>query len=261
MISKKLLPHKLKVLVNEYNWSKVTKGKSGAKVFHLTCKGKPSLYLKQATIDPFLDLEKEANVLDWLKDKLPVPQKQLYVTHGKKEYLLINEISGSNVFDMINKHNAEELIYLLAKGLKTIHEIAIADCPFLHTIDIKIKVVKDRIANNLVDESDFDAQRQGATVLELFGELIKNKPVSEELVFAHGDYCLPNIIIKDGSISGFIDLSRAGISDKYRDLALAARSIVGDFGMQWLEPFFAFYGISKINFEKIDYYQLLDEFF
>ena len=35
----------------------------------------------------------------------------------------------------------------------------------------------------------------------------------------HGDFCLPNILVNDGKISGFIDLGDSGIGDPWRDYA------------------------------------------
>jgi aminoglycoside phosphotransferase len=87
-------------------------------------------------------------------------------------------------------------------------------------------LLKERLRKKLVDESDFDQSRRGRTVSELFDELVSTLPKEQEVVFTHGDYCLPNIIVTaEWNISGFIDLSRAGLGDRYRDLALACRSI------------------------------------
>ena len=41
----------------------------------------------------------------------------------------------------------------------------------------------------------------------------------------HGDYCLPNIILKEHTVSGYIDVALAGVGDRYQDLALAVRSL------------------------------------
>ena len=59
---------------------------------------------------------------------------------------------------------------------------------------------------------------------------MNNQP-KEELVFTHGDYCLPNSFIKDNKTVGFIDLGNAGIADKWQDLALCIRSLEHNFCM------------------------------
>ncbi|MEW6738205.1 MAG: aminoglycoside 3'-phosphotransferase [Acidobacteriota bacterium] len=204
----KQLPNEIITLIEDFHLNRVTIGQSGAEVFHLTSANKPSLYLKISTISPFLDLEIESRVLDWLKNRLPIPQQQLYITDKNREYLLITEIPGINIADAVSKYDTELLVRLLAKGLKTIHSAPITHCPFFHTIDIEIEIVKNRIAHNLVDESSFDDERQGRKPIDLFDELMKNRPVSQELVFTHGDYCLPNrhyLKLKmDDNLNGFL---------------------------------------------------------
>ena len=44
-------------------------------------------------------------------------------------------------------------------------------------------------------------------------------PDSEGDCFIHGDFCLPNILVKDGQISGFIDTEAGGIGDPWMDYA------------------------------------------
>ncbi|HWI60694.1 MAG TPA: phosphotransferase [Symbiobacteriaceae bacterium] len=46
-----------------------------------------------------------------------------------------------------------------------------------------------------------------------------------DIVFAHGDYCLPNVMVDAGRVSAIIDWPHAGYWDRRVDLAAAAWSI------------------------------------
>ena len=102
----------------------------------------------------------------------------------------------------------------------------------------------------------------------LLNWLVDNKP-KKELVLSHGDFCLPNIFINNDKISGFIDLGRIGIGDKWNDIALCYRSIkwnakgrYGGNGYPKLNPDMLFDALEiETNYEKIEYYTLLDELF
>jgi kanamycin kinase len=80
-------------------------------------------------------------------------------------------------------------------------------------------------------------------------------------VLIHGDYCFPNVVVKDWSLSGFIDLGRCGVADRYHDLAQVARSVRRNLGERWVAPFLAAYGMDEPDGAKLRYYQLLDELF
>lgn len=142
-----------------------------------------------------------------------------------------------------------------------IHSVDIKNCPFDQRLSIKLKEAEYRMVNGLVDEYDFDDIQQKKKAVDLFQKLLTTKPANEDLVFTHGDYCLPNIIINNGDISGFIDWGRGGIADRYQDLALAARSLAYNFDAKWIPLLFKEYGIDNIDYSKIEYYKLLDEFF
>lgn len=58
---------------------------------------------------------------------------------------------------------------------------------------------------------------------------IKN-PDSEGECFIHGDFCLPNILAKEGKISGFIDTEAAGIGDPWMDYAWCIWSLEHNLG-------------------------------
>ena len=103
---------------------------------------------------------------------------------------------------------------------------------------------------------------------ELLEWLYDNRP-KEDFVLSHGDFCLPNIFINDDKFSGFVDIGRMGVADRYQDIALCYRSLKhnfsGKFGGKIYDGydenmFFDALGIEP-DFEKIRYYILLDELF
>ncbi|MCI9072524.1 MAG: phosphotransferase [Lachnospiraceae bacterium] len=65
--------------------------------------------------------------------------------------------------------------------------------------------------------------------VETGGCPMKN-PDSEGDCFIHGDFCLPNILVKDGKVSGFIDTEAAGIGDPWMDYAWCIWSLEYNLG-------------------------------
>ncbi len=76
----------------------------------------------------------------------------------------------------------------------------------------------------------------------------------------HGDYCLPNIVLQDWRLIGFVDWGRAGVADRYQDIALTVRSVGSNFGSEWVDVLFEACGVEP-DYAKVRFYMLLDEFF
>ena len=75
-------------------------------------------------------------------------------------------------------------------------------------------------ASALIDSGVLDGQiPDGKTRNVLWDELnsIRTDLPPEDLVFTHGDYCLPNLMIHNGRLSGYMDLGYAGVGDRYLD--------------------------------------------
>lgn len=253
------VPLKLATMINGYEWKQITIGMSDASTYLLA--GEENIYLKIQPLSKESPLYDEKIKLEWLQGRLDVPEVLYYGRGEYKEFLLMTEIKGINASDETHKKNVEHLMKLLAQGLREIHSVSIDNCPFQQTLYVKILEAGLRVEQQLVDEDDFDDIRAGQKAEELYQELLKKRPVEEDLVFTHGDYCLPNIIINGNSIGGFIDMGRAGIADRYQDIALAVRSITYNFGETFVPIFLEEYGLSEPDYSKIYYYQLLDEFF
>lgn len=254
------VPKKLERIITGYTWQQVTIGHSEASTFLLK-KENHSLYLKTQAINAIEPLQIEQEKMEWLQGKLAVPEVLYYGEDDKKEYLLMTEIKGIDASDSSHNTNLPHVIKLLAKGLREIHSISVEHCPFQRTLAVTIQEARERVNKDLVNLEDLDEERKGNNAEELFQELLEKRPKEEDLVFTHGDYCLPNIILHHNEVSGFIDLGRAGVADRYQDIALAVRSIAYNFGDQLISLFLKEYGIEEVDEEKIDFYQLLDEFF
>ncbi|CAF4190453.1 unnamed protein product, partial [Adineta steineri] len=152
------------------------------------------------------------------------------------------------------KNNPEILVTLLGNELRKLHDkIDINNCPFDMRLIHKFQEASYQLKTRKITEINSSDN-------DLLDQLISIAP-KEDLVFTHGDYCLPNIIIDDQqcSVNAFVDLGRAGIADRYYDLALGLRSIQFNLGQGYDQIFLNAYGLfSNIDENKIDFYQKLD---
>ena len=254
------LPPALRQMVSDYRWRQNHIGMTSAKVFHLTAQNKNSLYLKINPQNSGCSLLQEKLRLDWLENRLPVPEALLFAEDENNEYLLLSEIPGLAAIEDSLKNDVPQIIGELVNGLKMIHELPKENCPFSTRLEYKIEAARERMSKGLVEQEDFDDERQGRDGADIFREVLATKPPDEDLVFTHGDYCVPNVIIENGKLSGFVDLAEAGVADRYQDLALLTRSVCRNFGKEFEESVFELYGVEP-DWRKINFFRLLDEFF
>jgi aminoglycoside 3'-phosphotransferase-2 len=182
------------------------------------------------------------------------------VAEEDREFLLTEALIGLDGTEA-GRENPEAVVVGLAQELQVWHAQPVAGCPFDQGLAVQIPLARTRAQGGLVNEHDFDEERRARSALELLEQLERDRPETEDQVLTHGDPCLPNVIFDGPACVGFIDCGRAGVADRYQDLALAARSISRNLGGKWVQPFFEHYGLLKVNAGKLAFYRLLDEFF
>ena len=256
------LPPTLVSRLNNYDWQPDKLGESGAHTFRLIGGNEP-LFLKIADPSLAASLQAEAVRMEWLNGRLPVPQLLHFERTDEGAYLLMTTIPGVNTTHFNHRSDGEKeiAIRLLAEGLQQLHNLPIDDCPFDHRLHRQLEKASQRMRCGLIDEADFDRERVGRKTADLYNELLSTRPSHEDIVFTHGDYCLPNVMVLDNHLSGFIDLGNAGIADPYQDLALCTRSLAYNFGSGWEDKFWSYYGLTSPDVAKLGFYRLLDEFF
>lgn len=257
------LPNSIKRLIlgKEYKVDEV--GKSQAKILIFD-----NSVLKIVKYDRKND--ETIKVINWLQGKLPVPKILSYEQDYEYQYLLMSKIPGLMSAKKIFFEAPQELIERLAQALKMFWNVNISDCPRSRILDIELEEARYRVENNLVDfnsvvQSTFGEERF-ENPKDLLYWLESNKPDCEP-VLSHGDFCLPNIFIDNNKISGFIDLGKTGVADKWKDIAICYRSLKwnaqGMYGGKVypnVNPDYLFEALGiKPNFDKLRYYILLDE--
>lgn len=214
--------------------------------------------------------EHEYLIMEWLQDKLPVPKVLGYAKDEQKTYLLMTRVPGEISCEDKYMRNPEQLTGILATGLHTLWKVDISDCPYTCNLEKKLQLAKYSVENNRVDIDKAEPDtfgRNGFTNPAHLLEWLQNNMPEEELVLSHGDFCLPNLFLSEGQVSGYIDLGRTGRGDRWQDIALCYRSLIHNFGGKYTgkkykefneDLLFEKLGIDP-DWEKIRYYILLDE--
>ena len=259
------MPASLRAAVAAYQWARDSVGESDAAVYRLRGKGgAPDLYLKHGRGSAAADLADELARLRWLAPYLPVPAVVQFarVADPEQAWLLLMALPGTTASAVLEAHPAlgRVVVDALAAFLRRLHALPVSDCPFDAGHAVRLAQARQRIDAGLVDADDFDAGRQGWTAEQVWTALQGNLPRVPDLVVTHGDFSLENILMQDGAVVGCLDAGRAGIADRYQDLAIVWRAL-GELDAALQQRFVEQYGLLDIDQGKLQFHLLLDELF
>ncbi len=228
-------------------------------MFQLTSPSRRGLYLKVQAISNG-DLRPERERLEWLQGKLPAPELLYFDSDDENQYMLVSEIQGVPSFDLSLRDDISNLIKQLAKGLRTIHSLDVATCPFLWSVNEKIALVQERISSGSIDVEYLSHHYPDPNLAQLFDEMMRLFPDSD-LVVCHGDYSMPNVLLADGHISGFIDLGQLAVTDRYVDIVTVRDTLsYNKLPDECFELFLQEYGLQELDESKLRFYDLLNRF-
>jgi kanamycin kinase len=63
----------------------------------------------------------------------------------------------------------------------------------------------------------------------------------------HGDFCLPNVLVEHGHLTGLVDVGRSGLGDPRDDLAAGLWSLHYNYGHGYGQHFLESYGAPTIS--------------
>lgn len=254
------IPKQLQQYIHQKTIKENTTGLTGARIIE-----SDDIVIK---IEQFhYESKREVDTLRFLQDKVPVPRLIDYLVEDNTSYIVMSKLHGKMAFDKSYISKPDILIKHLADAIKRLWAIDINTCPLTNHLTDKLSYAKHLIDTNQIHRDEIDyrwLQHENINSVEsLYQWLLINQP-KEDLVFTHGDFCLPNVIFAENQLVGYIDLGRAGVADRYQDIALCARSLSYNLGVQlhdqiiikFLQEF-----KFPISWEKMMYYIILDELF
>jgi aminoglycoside 3'-phosphotransferase-2 len=234
----------------------------GTRVFVLQCKkGWPFRQLNVADgSDPFSVLA-EIDRLDWLDRRLPVPKvlaSEPLPVGGHATVLALP--AGVAATAPENVHGPAEIVELFAKALRFVHEVPIDRCPFSNPARRAAAIDPTQVAGRSLRRHATVRGLSSLSAVAVVRDPQRDKPTEEDLVFAHGAWHLRSVFSTAAGVSGIVDWDRAGVSDRYADLAMGAKVIADDISVELVPLFFEAYGVPRPDPLRLDYYQLLAEF-
>lgn len=241
-----LLPSEIDSVISNSPWETVTVGQSGDLCFRVGLTDGKTGYLKS-----YFGLKRsepafELSVIDWLQERVPVATVR---GHGKSsisaahQFILWNSLRGKAAHDLVGQVEPAIIVRICAEAAWKLHQLNIGDCSLDQRLIVKVPRAIAEADQGRIRIGALDASRKGWSVDRLKRELQSNVPFSEDLVFTHGDFCLPNLIANREGLSGFIDLGRAGVADWHQDIALVLRSLQSSLGQAHEDLFLRHYGL------------------
>ena len=224
-------------------------------------------YVKVAWDGEAAGLVAEADRLGWAHGRLPLATPEVVARADDDEgrsWLVTGALEGVPSHDPGWRTTAlPAMVEALGDGLRRLHDADPTTCPFRLSVDDLLASAEQRVAAGGVDPATMSSpsyQRRSAE--ELLDHLRATRPEepSADLVVAHGDAVMPNLLIgADVTVSGMVDLGRLGVSDRHRDLALAVRSLSQNVGPELGWRFFDGYGMAYPDPLRMEWYALADD--
>ena len=247
-------PKRIKEIVNDKEYIENKVGMTDSKVYIFD--------------DMVLKVEKksqevlnEINVMKKLENILPLPKLIQYEEQDDMSYILMTRIEGKM---LAGDETNEKLIDILTCGFRMLWSVDIEkyNIEEVSNINKRLESARYNVEHNLVDVNNVMPDtfgKEGFKSPEALLDWLKNNIPDQDLVFTHGDFCLENIMVNNSQFSGFIDIGKAGVADRWQDLSICIREL-DDIDKNLSNKL-----LEKLNIPrdeiKLRYYMLLDELF
>lgn len=206
-------------------------------------------------------LQAEADRLTWLGGRGGAPRLWGCGTGGAVPAVLVTEwLDGVDLGAPEMRVDIERTVRELAAGLARLHAVAVEGCPFVEDRHLLAARCRARVDSGAVSAADLSpayarvgTERLARAVTDAAAELVEP---AEDRVFCHGRPTLAHAIARQGRMVGFTGWGAASVSDRYRDLAVAAAD-VATLSPVLVPLLFEAYGLERPDPQRLDFYVMV----
>ncbi len=195
----------------------------GAKIYDSSCSGEAKVYFIDRDNGYYLKrsgkgmLEKEALMTGYYHSK-GIGAEVLDYISGESDWLLTRALVGEDCVYEGYLSDPKRLCDIIAYELRKLHEIDHIDCPIHDRTADYLTFAQENYLTGNYDKSHFPDSFGYRSAQEAYDVLMNGKSALQSRVLLHGDYCLPNIILDNWKLSGFIDVGNGGVGDRHIDI-------------------------------------------
>ena len=190
-----------------------------ARVLYLQEEG--GLYLKSARKG---SLQQEAQ-MDAYFASLELGPEVVKYHSAHEDWLLTRAVKGEDCLHPDYLADPDRLAETVARMLSDLHSRDHSVCPVQNHTEKYLDRAKANYAAGRYDASLFPDNRGFSSPEDAWAVVEASAKFLKTDTLLHGDYCLPNIMLKNWKPAGFIDVGGGGVGDHHVDLFWGAWSL------------------------------------
>ncbi len=241
------IPSSIAVLVGE------------ARVYNSSCsetaqtffiEGKDRFYLKMHRKGALL---REYQMTCFLNRHGLAPHPIVYEAESNNDYLLTEALPGEDGISGGHLEEPRKLAAVFGESLRELHSLSGEGCPCNNRTAEMLKEIDDKMASGPGDTAILAEGK-----LRAFKKMSEMKHIALDDTVLHGDYCLPNIIMENYRLSGFVDLGYGGIGDRHHDIFWGIWTLNYNLRTNsYRDIFLDAYGRSDLDPDRLELYRLI----
>ncbi|MBQ8372574.1 MAG: aminoglycoside 3'-phosphotransferase [Clostridia bacterium] len=175
-----------------------------------------------------------------------------YMCEKDRDYLLTEGADGRDLTEKEYLAEPKRLAVTLGRILRVLHEKPYTGCPVPDRYATYLACVEEGYRIGRFDPSYSLGYVERTDADSAYNEIMAKRRLLVPDTLIHGDFCLPNVILRDWGAPTFIDLGAGGVGDRHIDLFWGIWTLQFNLGTnKYTDDFISAYGADLVDGERL----------